>query len=67
MSCQPTNRTRSLGVAESIVTVIVPFEGIAWLITMELFGTAIPLIAVMKVAPAPTPSPFLSWFVSQKL
>ena len=32
-----------------------------------LFGTEREFTAVMKVEPEPTPSAFLSWFVSQKL
>ena len=50
-----------------MVTVIWPFDGTAWLIRMLLFGTATPFTAVMKVAPAPTPSAFLSWLLSQNL
>ena len=67
LSCHATRRARWFLVAESIVTVIVPLDGIAWLMRTVLGGTDVPLNPVMRTPLAPTPSAFLSWFLSQKL
>src|SRR5947209_20131649 len=66
LSCQATTRTRWLRVDESTVTVIDPFAGMAWLMRTPAGGVEMPLMAVNNVDPAPMPSAFLSWFLSQK-
>src|SRR5213593_4752033 len=65
-SCQPMRRWRWLRVAESIVMVIVPFEGIGWLMTTPVGEIETPFTAVIWVAVLGKLSALLSWFVSQK-
>ena len=65
LSCHATSRARVLRCDESTVTVIVPFDGIGWLMTTLLFEIEAPLIAVITAVELPIPSAFLSWFVSQ--
>ena len=54
-------------VAESIVTLNVPFAGIVWFTRIVLGGTDTPFTAVKKTLPVPTSSALRSWLRSQKL
>src|SRR5437660_3727878 len=65
LSCHPTTRTRWLRVAESIVTVIVPFVGIGMKRTTFAGVMKTPLIWVMTVEIVPTPSALWSALKSQ--
>src|SRR2546428_12615347 len=66
LSCHAMSRVRVLRVDESTVTVIVPFDGIGWLMTTLLFEIDVPLMAVITEFAAPTPSALFAWPVSQK-
>src|SRR2546427_12934218 len=65
-SCQAARRTRSLRTAESMVIVIVPLDGIAWLRRRFVAVIGVPLTAVMKTCSVPTLFAVGSWMGAEK-